>query len=183
MARLALATLLLLAAPSLAADTSPRHAWRFEESFSRIDKRWKVDAGDWEFADGSLTARSLGAPDNCGAIVLKADLGRVTELQVDATLLKDEGQGLQVQFAGQRFFHYRSNSGIWPPYVTSRDVLKAGVITRLRLVRVCDRYEFWVDGRKIIEKTAAPDAECPVGEVRLWATYGATIRYDNLRVR
>jgi hypothetical protein len=183
MTRAPLALLFLLGALSAAADTSPRKSWRFEDAFGSLHKRWTVAAGAWEIDDGVLVARAAGAPDNCALLKLKGDLGDVQELQIDVTPVGNGGAGFQVQFGGQKFFHYRSGSGIWPPYVTSNDVLKGDGTTRVRLVKARNRYEFWIDGRKIIEKTAAPEAECPVGDVHLWATYGATIRFDNLRVR
>lgn len=179
--RIALALVLSLPA---AADTSPPRAWKFTDRFDRLSAAWVKSAGDWTVENGALVGRGAGAADRCAVLTLKPPLRGATVLEVDATALAlDTASGLQIQFAGQKFYHYGRVSGIWPPYATVQTGLAVDTPVKIRLRRTKDGYEFTVNDQVIVAKEGGPGEGVPPDEIVLWATYGAVIRYDNLRVR
>jgi hypothetical protein len=181
MRRLALLVVLVLPA---AADTSPPRSWKFTDRFDRLSAEWEKTAGEWTVENGALVGRGAGARDQCAVLTLKRPLLGATVLEIDATAIElGTASGLQIQFAGQKFYHYGGVSGIWPPYATVQAGLAADTPVRIRLRRTKDGYEFAVNDKVIVAKEGGPGEGVPPDEIVLWATYGAMIRYDNLRVR
>lgn len=168
----------------LLADTSPRSPWTFQENFSRcIEGRWEVVSGAWTFENGALVGRS--GEGDCGVIKLAKPPREATELVVDVTLVGDAGEGVHIDFSGQSWFHYRSGwTGIYPAYADVRDCpMAADKTVTLRLRHAKGRYEFSIDGRQVAAKDGPPPDDFPTDLVRLYSVRGATVRYDNLRIR
>ena len=179
----ALAFILLAGAAS--ADTSGPAWWTVHDDFATLRSCWVVKSGAWTIENGALVGRRGDSPDACGMIEYKTALKNPTELELDAQLMEPIGgnAGLQVQFAGQKFFHYVSGSGIWPPYVHSPTGLKKDGVVHIRLRRLKGKYEFWVDGKLILNRTVETAQEQPSGELKIWSAYGAVVKFDNLKAR
>jgi hypothetical protein len=171
-----LAALLL----ALLADVSPSPS-RFAESFGRgAESRWEVFSGTWEFKDGA--AVGTAAPGDCAVLKLRRVPKGARELEFDATLLEDAGEGVHVLFAGQAFFQYRTGwTGIYPPYAQRHDTpLPAKRTVRYRLRAAGGKFELWADGVLLVSKEMAADDGAPI---QLYAVRGATVKYDNVRIR
>lgn len=161
-------------------DTSGR---RKEVSGPFKSEDWLVVSGDWRFEDGNVVGRS--APAECAVLRLRRSVRDVKELQVDAELLENVGEGVHIEFGGQAFYHYATGwTGIYPPYEQRWDTpLVAGRTVRIVLRRTRDRYELHVDGRLLASKCGAPADSLPTDRIALYAVRGAGVRYSNLRVR
>lgn len=174
---------LLLISSSLSADVSGSGGWVLEERFTTgCEHRWKIVSGRWTFEDGALYGRS--GPAESVSIELKKPLHNVRELEVEATLMSDRGEGVHISFAGQNFFHYSTGwTGIYGPYKDTRDCcLFPNVKTRLKLRRANGKYELFVNDELVVEKIDDRPKQRGT-KVALFAVRGATIRYDNLRIR
>ncbi len=178
-----IALALVLTLPA-AADTSPPRSWKFTDRFDRLTDAWEKTAGDWSVENGALVGSGAAVRDRCAVLKLKRGVRGATELEIKATALSlSNAAGLQIQFAGQKFYHYGGVTGIWPPYVTVQTGLAADTPVKIRLRRTKEGYEFAVNDKVIVAKEGGPGEGVPPDEIVLWATYGAVIRYDNLRVR